>query len=114
MEDAMWTNGSAASGATPKRDKTKGATGGMLAQIGSRGLRVLKDFTTILFKQPEGQASSPFEPRRGQVSQRRLQTLARSLAHEAIRHTRRTSDLTCRTILGIGVPASPPQILAYC
>ena len=34
--------------ATPKRDKTKGATGGMLAQIGSRGLLVLKDFTTIL------------------------------------------------------------------
>jgi hypothetical protein len=32
----------------PKRDKTKGATGGMLAQIGSRGLLVLKDFTTIL------------------------------------------------------------------
>jgi hypothetical protein len=34
--------------ATPKRDTTKGATGGMLAQIGSRGLLVLKDFTTIL------------------------------------------------------------------
>jgi Domain of unknown function (DUF3854) len=34
--------------ATPKRDKTKGATGGLLAQIGSRGLLVLKDFTTIL------------------------------------------------------------------
>jgi hypothetical protein len=34
--------------ATPKRDKTKGATGGLLAQIGNRGLLVLKDFTTIL------------------------------------------------------------------
>jgi hypothetical protein len=34
--------------ATPKRDKAKGATGGLLAQIGSRGLLVLKDFTTIL------------------------------------------------------------------
>jgi hypothetical protein len=34
--------------ATPKRDTTKGATGGMLAQIGSRGLLVLKDFTTIM------------------------------------------------------------------
>jgi hypothetical protein len=36
--------------ATPKRDTTKGATGGMLAQIGSRGLLVLKDFTLCLVR----------------------------------------------------------------
>ena len=59
-------------------------------------------------------ASRPrhLSPRRGQVSQRRLQTLARSLAHQAIRHTRRTSDLTCRTILGIGILASTTRVLA--
>ena len=53
-------------------------------------------------------------PRRGKVSQRRLPTLASSLAHPAIRYTRRTSHLSCRTILRIGFPASPSTLVAYC
>lgn len=48
MASSISSEGGALLSATPKRDTTKGATGGLLAQIGSRGLLVLKDFTTIL------------------------------------------------------------------
>jgi hypothetical protein len=34
--------------ASPKRERTEGATGGLLREMGSRGLLVLKDFTSIL------------------------------------------------------------------
>lgn len=33
---------------TPTRDKTKGATGGILREIGDRGVLLLKDFTSVL------------------------------------------------------------------
>jgi hypothetical protein len=39
--------------ATSKKDRTKGATGGLLMQIGRFGIIVLKDFTTILSFRPE-------------------------------------------------------------
>src|SRR5215813_3479235 len=34
--------------ATPRKDKAKGATGGLLRKIGDRGILVIKDVTTIL------------------------------------------------------------------
>lgn len=43
--------------ATPKREKARGATGGLLRQVGSFGILLLKDFTSIL--------SMRHEPRSG-------------------------------------------------
>src|SRR5262245_40023732 len=34
--------------ASPKRSRTKGATGGLLRKIGSKGILIIKDFTSIL------------------------------------------------------------------
>ena len=41
---------------SPKREKTKESTGGLLRQIGERGVLVLKDFTTILSMHREQRA----------------------------------------------------------
>ncbi|HEV8425707.1 MAG TPA: hypothetical protein VGS14_11030 [Actinomycetes bacterium] len=38
---------------TPEKDRSAGATGGLLRQIGERGFAVLKDFTTILSMHPD-------------------------------------------------------------
>ena len=42
--------------ATPKKDRTAGATGGLLREIGEFGVIVLKDFTTILSMHRESRA----------------------------------------------------------
>lgn len=38
---------------TPEKERSAGATGGLLRQVGERGLLVLKDFTTILSMHPD-------------------------------------------------------------
>lgn len=43
--------------ATPARDREKGATGGLLRKVGSRGLVVVKDFTSILSMNKDMRAS---------------------------------------------------------
>jgi hypothetical protein len=50
MESTI-TGESALLSATPKRDRGQGATGGLLRQLASPGVLVLKDFTTILAMQ---------------------------------------------------------------
>lgn len=37
--------------ASPRKDRANAATGGMLQQVGARGILILKDFTTILSMQ---------------------------------------------------------------